>query len=112
VPAKTRSWKTAELFAQSERAKQDQVRLELQKIAEAEAVKEAAQQPLLKPLSDALIMVCHLPPGTSKWNKIEHRLFSFIPLNWRGNRFRSARRSYRHHRPRSERSSSVLAGCS
>jgi DDE family transposase len=28
--------------------------------------------------------VCHLPPGTSKWNKIEHRLFSHISLNWRG----------------------------
>ena len=30
------------------------------------------------------IAVCHLPPGTSKWNKIEHRLFSFITQNWRG----------------------------
>jgi hypothetical protein len=30
------------------------------------------------------IRVCHLPPGTSKWNKIEHRLFSFISQNWRG----------------------------
>ena len=30
------------------------------------------------------ITVCHLPPGTSKWNKIEHRLFSHISLNWRG----------------------------
>lgn len=30
------------------------------------------------------ISVCHLPPGTSKWNKIEHRLFSFISKNWRG----------------------------
>jgi hypothetical protein len=30
------------------------------------------------------IMVCHFPPGTSKWNKIEHRLFSFISSNWRG----------------------------
>jgi transposase len=28
--------------------------------------------------------VCHLPPGTSKWNKIEHRLFSHISMNWRG----------------------------
>lgn len=28
--------------------------------------------------------LCHLPPGTSKWNKVEHRLFSFISLNWRG----------------------------
>jgi len=30
------------------------------------------------------IQVCHFPPGTSKWNKIEHRLFSFISRNWRG----------------------------
>lgn len=30
------------------------------------------------------VTVCHLPPGTSKWNKIEHRLFSFITINWRG----------------------------
>ena len=30
------------------------------------------------------ISVCHFPPGTSKWNKIEHRLFSFITINWRG----------------------------
>ena len=30
------------------------------------------------------IAVCHFPPGTSKWNKIEHRLFSFIAQNWRG----------------------------
>jgi hypothetical protein len=28
--------------------------------------------------------VCHFPPGTSKWNKIEHRLFSHIAMNWRG----------------------------
>lgn len=31
-----------------------------------------------------VITVCHMPPGTSKWNKIEHRLFSFISINWRG----------------------------
>lgn len=37
------------------------------------------------------ITVCHLPPGTSKWNKIEHRLFSFITLNWRGKPLRSFR---------------------
>jgi len=30
------------------------------------------------------ISVCHFPPGTSKWNKVEHRLFSFISSNWRG----------------------------
>jgi hypothetical protein len=41
----------------------------------------------LQKLSDELgvpITVCHLPPGTSKWNRIEHRLFSFITGNWRG----------------------------
>src|SRR2546422_9355806 len=38
-------------------------------------------------LTDELAMaitVCHYPPGTSKWNKIEHRLFSFISLTWKG----------------------------
>ena len=30
------------------------------------------------------VAVCHFPPGTSKWNKIEHRLFCFITKNWRG----------------------------
>ena len=30
------------------------------------------------------VTVCHFPPGTSKWNKVEHRLFSFISMNWRG----------------------------
>jgi len=30
------------------------------------------------------IFVCHFPPGTSKWNKVEHRLFSFISMNWKG----------------------------
>ncbi|MDP2232058.1 MAG: ISAzo13 family transposase, partial [Actinomycetota bacterium] len=41
----------------------------------------------LQRLADELaipIRVTHLPPGTSKWNKIEHRLFSYISLNWRG----------------------------
>ena len=33
---------------------------------------------------DLTLSICHLPPGTSKWNKIEHRLFSFISQNWRG----------------------------
>jgi hypothetical protein len=32
------------------------------------------------------ITVCHLPSGTSKWNKIEHRLFSYITQNWRATR--------------------------
>ena len=44
-------------------------KLELQKLADE---------------SELLISVCHFPPGTSKWNKIEHRLFSFISSNWRG----------------------------
>ena len=35
------------------------------------------------------IAVCHFPPGTSKWNKIEHRLFSYITQNWRGKPLRS-----------------------
>jgi hypothetical protein len=41
----------------------------------------------LQRLADATgltITVCHFPPGTSKWNKIEHRLFSYISANWRG----------------------------
>ena len=41
----------------------------------------------LQQLADDLgvrLVVCHFPPGTSKWNKIEHRLFSFITQNWRG----------------------------
>jgi len=33
---------------------------------------------------DLVLQVCHFPPGTSKWNKIEHRLFCFITKNWRG----------------------------
>jgi transposase len=35
------------------------------------------------------MVVCHFPPGTSKWNKIEHRLFSYISQNWRGKPLRS-----------------------
>jgi hypothetical protein len=41
----------------------------------------------LQKLSDATglsLKICHFPPGTSKWNKVEHRLFSFISSNWRG----------------------------
>ena len=48
----------------------------------------------LQKLADQLklpVTVCHLPPGTSKWNKIEHRLFSFITINWRGKPLRSFR---------------------
>jgi hypothetical protein len=46
----------------------------------------------LQRLADELaisIEVHHLPPGTSKWNKIEHRLFSFITQNWRAKRIKS-----------------------
>jgi hypothetical protein len=48
----------------------------------------------LQALADELLIpitVCHLPRGISKWNKIEHRLFSFITLNWRGKPLRSFR---------------------
>jgi len=48
----------------------------------------------LQKLADELklpITVGHLPPGTSKWNKVEHRLFSFITINWRGRPLRSYR---------------------
>lgn len=38
------------------------------------------------------VMVCHYPPGTSKWNPIEHRLFSFVSLNWAGQPLRSLSR--------------------
>jgi hypothetical protein len=41
----------------------------------------------LQSLADLIaipITVCHFPPGTSKWNKVEHRLFSYISMNWRG----------------------------
>jgi hypothetical protein len=41
----------------------------------------------LQALADRMgmaVTVCHYPPGTSKWNKVEHRLFSFISMNWRG----------------------------
>ena len=46
----------------------------------------------LQELADDLhleLQVCHSPPGTSKWNKIEHRLFCFITKNWRGRPLRS-----------------------
>jgi hypothetical protein len=42
------------------------------------SLQELADEPAMN------ITVCHFPPGTSKWNKIEHRLFSFITQNWRG----------------------------
>jgi hypothetical protein len=37
------------------------------------------------------VTVCHYPPGTSKWNRIEHRMFSFITMNWRGRPLTSLR---------------------
>jgi len=40
-----------------------------------------------------VITVCHFPPGTSKWNKIEHRLFSHIAMNWRARRWSTSRPS-------------------
>jgi hypothetical protein len=46
----------------------------------------------LQRLADKLglaIHVSHVPPGTSKWNKVEHRLFSFISINWRGRPLRT-----------------------
>ena len=46
----------------------------------------------LQALADDLglrITVCHFPPGTSKWNKIEHRMFCHITLNWRGKPLRT-----------------------
>jgi integrase/recombinase XerD len=54
VSAKTRSWELAERFAQNERDKRDPVKIELRKIAESEAAKEAASLPLRKSLTDAL----------------------------------------------------------
>src|SRR6185437_8620745 len=52
------------------------------------------------------ITVCHFPPGTSKWNKVEHRLFSHITMNWRGRPLTSHdvvikqhRRDHYAHRP-------------
>jgi hypothetical protein len=43
----------------------------------------AFSAPCIKPSISIAINVHHLPPGTSKWNKIEHRLFSFVTMNWR-----------------------------
>ncbi len=47
------------------------------------------QLQLLADKLDLAIHVSHFPPGTSKWNKVEHRLFSFISINWRGRPLRS-----------------------
>ncbi len=47
------------------------------------AVDYGVQQKLANEL-DLEIHVCHFPPGTSTWNKIEHKMFSYISQNWRG----------------------------
>ena len=46
---------------------------------------------------DMSIHVSHFPPGTSKWNKVEHRLFSFILINWRGRPLRDLRDRHQPH---------------
>lgn len=54
----------------------------------------------LQKLADATclaIKVSHFPPGTSKWNKLEHRLFSFISMNWRGEPLRDYETTARAH---------------
>ena len=43
------------------------------------------------------ITVCHYPPGTSKWNRIEHRMFSFITMNWRGRPLTTPAHHHRAH---------------
>ena len=50
--------------------------------------KKQLQEQLADPFN-LEIMVCHYPPGTSKWNPIEHRLFSFISINWAAQPLRS-----------------------
>ena len=60
----------------------------------------------LQKLADELnlrIHVCHFPPGTSKWNKIEHRLFCHITENWRGKPLRTFETDRRAHRPHAAR---------
>ena len=56
---------------------------------------------------DIAIRVSHFPPGTSKWNKVEHRLFSFISINWRGRPLRTYETVInlisQHHEPRRPR---------
>jgi len=54
--------------------------------------------------------VCHMPPGNLEWNKVEHRLFSFIAMNWRGKPLTTYRvivelTHCRHHQDRPARSS-------
>jgi hypothetical protein len=54
-------------------------------VGQAKPARDANQT--LQQLADEtglILTICHFPPGTSKWNKIEHRLFSFIAQNWRG----------------------------
>ena len=49
--------------------------------------------------ADLSITVCHLPPGTSKWNKIEHRLFSAMSHNWRARPLNPTKSSSRPSKP-------------
>jgi transposase len=69
----------AELLVTADGGGSDGVRCRLWKVA----LQELADETGLR------ISVCHLPPGTSKWNKIEHRLFCHITQNWRGRPLRS-----------------------
>jgi len=51
------------------------------------AIADNSTRHILQELADEIgiaITVCHYPPGTSKWNRVEHRLFSFISLTWKG----------------------------
>ncbi len=57
------------------------------------------------------ITVCHYPPGTSKWNKVEHRLFSFITINWRGRPLTSYRGSSSSRPRRPPRRDFAFAPC-
>ena len=45
---------------------------------------ESSIDPLLVDETGLTIQMSHFPPGTSKWNKIEHRLFNHISMNWKG----------------------------
>ncbi len=59
----------------------------VQMAGEAMVVETEAGNSFCRDLADEIgitITVCHFPPGTSKWNKIEHCMFSFISMNWRG----------------------------
>ena len=71
---RTRFRKARELLITADSGGSNSARSRLWKVA----LQELAEEMQLR------LTVCHFPPGTSKWNKIEHRLFSFITQNWRG----------------------------